>query len=296
MLKRPIPGTNYYDATGCYPLLVCDRWASLTADLDCVNEGLVSMVAVADPLGEHDEAYLRRCFPDLVVPYKEHFVADLRKPRESAISRHHQRCVRKALKQLVVEHCPVPLLYASEWAALYEAFIGRHQMTGYAAFSEQSLICQLSVPGLVMFRATQGSVVGIHLWYVHNDVAYAHLAAYTDRGYRVGASYALFGTAFDYFSAMGLRWVLLGATPDVVNPNSGAGSPTGLADFKRGWATGTRPAYLCGRIFSQELYREISAAKGAGHIRYFPAYRHGQQSSRNPDLMRTEVQQDGSGE
>jgi hypothetical protein len=287
MLKRAIPGTDHYDATGCYPLLVCERWPGLAGDLDSVDEGLVSMVAVIDPLGQHDEAYLRRCFPDLVLPYKEHFVADLRKPRENAISSHHQRCLRKALRQVVVEHCPDPLMFAAEWVALYEAFIDRHQMTGSAAFSKQALICQLGVPGLVMFRAKQASVVGFHLWYVHGDVAYAHLAAYTDLGYRLGASYALFGTAFDYFAAMGLRWVLLGATPDVVNPKSpasAAGSRTGLADFKRGWATSTRPAYLCGRIFARDLYQEISRAKGATDAPYFPAYRHMKQSSQHADL------------
>ena len=70
MLKRAIPGTNHHDARGCYPLLVCSNWSGLAADLDSVGEELVSLVAVVDPLGEHDEAYLRRCFPDLVRPTK----------------------------------------------------------------------------------------------------------------------------------------------------------------------------------------------------------------------------------
>lgn len=280
MLKRAIPGTNHHDARGCYPLLVCSNWSGLAADLDSVGEELVSLVAVVDPLGEHDEAYLRRCFPDLVRPYKEHFVADLRQPRESAVSGHHQRYVRKALRRMVVERCPDPMLFAAEWAAMYEAFIVRHQMTGYAAFSKEALICQLRVPGLVMFRAIQTNIVGFHLWYVQNDVAYAHLAAYTDLGYRLGAAYALFGTAFEHFGALGMRWVLLGATPDVAAPKLRTPSPeasmTGLADFKRGWATGSRTAYLCGRVFARELYQELSRANGAADANYFPAYRKGE--------------------
>jgi hypothetical protein len=50
----------------------------------------------------------------------------------------------------------------------------------------------------------------------------------------------------------------------------------GLTRFKRGWATGTRPVYFCGRIFQRERYEQLARQGGAPVSGYFPAYRHGE--------------------
>src|SRR5215510_12316622 len=77
ILERPIPRTPYRDAMGCYPLFACPDWPRLRDDLETLGDDLVSLAVVADPFGEHDPAYLRTCFPDVVVPFKEHLVVDL---------------------------------------------------------------------------------------------------------------------------------------------------------------------------------------------------------------------------
>jgi lipid II:glycine glycyltransferase (peptidoglycan interpeptide bridge formation enzyme) len=104
------------------------------------------------------------------------------------------------------------------------------------------------------------------LWYVSGDVAYYHLAAYSDRGYDLGASFALFWTALKYFAAIGIRWAAIGAGPGTTAAESG------LTRFKRGWSTGTRSAHFCGRILQPTAYAELSANAAAGSS-YFPAYR-----------------------
>ena len=42
---------------------------------------LESLSLVTDPFGDYTESELHACFPDLVVPFKEHYVIDLEKPR-----------------------------------------------------------------------------------------------------------------------------------------------------------------------------------------------------------------------
>src|SRR5207244_6057978 len=74
-LKRQVPGSEEVDAMGCYPLFTCDDWEFLRADLDGLSEGLVSLALVTDPFGDYSESYLRECFRDVVIPFKEHFVA-----------------------------------------------------------------------------------------------------------------------------------------------------------------------------------------------------------------------------
>jgi hypothetical protein len=109
-------------------------------------------------------------------------------------------------------------------------------------------------------------------WFVSGSVAYYHLGAYTDLGYELHASFALFWRAIELFKAEGLRWLNLGAGAGVGNNN-----PTdGLSRFKRGWSTGTRPTYLCRRIFDRVRYEQLVKSKGIQDTVYFPAYRTGE--------------------
>lgn len=268
LVRRRIPGTVWNDAMGCYPLFACSDWGRLPHDLEHGTRDWVSVTVVADPFGDYDTGLLRRAFPDLVAPFKQHFVVDLRSP--SRLPENHARNLRKARAAVSVERCRDPESFGSEWVRLYAALVKRHEIRGIAAFSPATLLSQLSVPGLTMFRACQaGRTVGIVLWFEDGEVGYYHLAAYDDAGYETNASFALFAASIEHLSGR-LRWLDLG---------SGAGLRTGddgLTRFKRGWATGTRTAYLCGRIVDRRRYSEIAdqAHRTAGS--YFPLYRQGE--------------------
>ena len=82
ILVRPIAGTPYKDAMGCYPLFSCQDWTQIHKDLEEVGHEWVSLTLVTDPFGGYEPDDLRRCFPDVMVPFKEHFVADLCRPME----------------------------------------------------------------------------------------------------------------------------------------------------------------------------------------------------------------------
>lgn len=271
LLERTITDTPYRDAMGCYPLFACSDWSKLDLDLEELRGELVSVAIVADPFGEHDPEHLRKCFPTLVTPFKEHLVTDLSRSPESFVATQHRRKARKALEQLDVQHCEDATLSLDDWIELYANLIRRHGIRGLTAFSAESFKAQLAVPGISMFRATDGDEsVGITLWYTDRDVAYYHLGAYSERGYESGASFALFWRALEYFSSQGLKWLNLGAGAGV------SGSNDGLTRFKRGWSTGTRTAYFCGRVFDQSKYDEAVSARNITATDYFPAYRKGE--------------------
>jgi hypothetical protein len=173
---------------------------------------------------------------------------------------------------VTVEICPEPLQVLDEWCALYDHLIERHHIQGLTRFSREVFATQLTIPGLVVFRArVNGETAGMLLWYLHNEVGYYHLGAYNSIGYEQNASFALFWRLIEYFSDSGLKWLNLGA---------GAGSyhdgQDGLSRFKRGWSTGTRTAYFCGRIFDRQRYREILEQKNIPPTDFFPAYRLGE--------------------
>lgn len=268
-LERSIAGTTERDAMGGYPLFACQDWSRLRDDLGTLGNRWVSLVLVADPFGGFEVGNLKDSF-DLVLPYKEHFVSDLSLPVETISSAHHRYYARKARGELQTEVVPEPLSALDEWMALYALLIERHSLKGLKAFSRKAFAQQLCLSGLVMLRARyKDETVGAHLWLAHGEVAYSHLAAFTALGYRLGAAYALYEFALRYFSGKA-GWLDLGA---------GAGLQDrvdGLSQFKKGWSTGTRTAFLCGKIFDRQKYAQLSDERCSSAANYFPAYRAGE--------------------
>ena len=255
---------------GCYPLFVCQDWRALEADLDEL-QGVVSLSMVSDPFGDYDEDVLRRCCPDVVTPFKPHFVVDLTRPLDDIPSRHHRYYARKALERMSVERCDAPENFLDDWIGLYDHLIARHHLTGIKAFSRAAFATQLRMPDLVMLRATcDGTTIGAHLWYRQGDVAHSHLAAVSARGYELMASYALYAFALQTFAGE-VSWLNLGAGSGITADAAG-----GLTAFKRGWATGTRQAFFCGRILDRRMYDTLAARQPVSTGGYFPAYRRGE--------------------
>lgn len=272
ILERKITGSPYRDAIGCYPIFACKDWAMLCKDLESIDNELVSLAVVTDPFGNYDLEDLNQCFNHKVIPFKEHFIVDLTSPLDTFVSSHHRRYIRKALQNVQVEKCLDPMQFALDWIELYDALIEKHNIRGIPAFSQQSFINQLQVPGLFMFRAVHQEVtVGITLWYVNSNIGYYHLGAYSEVGYQLRASFALFWSVIEYFSDLKLRWLNLGAGAGI----QGNGID-GLSRFKEGWSTGTKTAYFCGHIFDHKKYAEIVNAKDIPATNYFPAYRTGE--------------------
>ena len=270
ILERPIAGTDYRDGMGCYPLFACSDWTKLHQDVEALSDRLVSLSLVTDPFGNFTEKYLRDCFIDRVVPFKEHFVADLNVPAASVLSKHHRYYAKRALADVSVAVCDDPHQFLDDWTDLYAVLTAQHGLTGIKAFSRKAFAHQFSIPGLVMLRATAaGKTVGAHLWFVQNDVAHSHLAAVNADGYKLMAAYGLYRSAFDIFAGK-VRWLNFGAGAGLATS-----SDSGLTRFKRGWATVTRTAYFCARIFDRPVYEKLSAEK-ASDTSYFPAYRTGE--------------------
>jgi len=272
LLRRQIPGADCADAMGCYPIFSCADWQGLQGDLEELNSELISVALVTDPFGKYDRDYLNRCFKDVVFPFKEHFVTDLTCRIEDFVSVHHLRNLRKGSSKIRVEKSQNASQFLDDWTSLYENLVEKHQIKGISAFSRESFAKQLKVPGIVALRAVhEGATVGMLLWYVQTDVAYYHLGAYNQRGYELRASFPLFRFAVEYFAAQGLRWLDLGAGTGIGNEGE-----DGLARFKRGWSTGVRTAYFCGRIYQRKKYDQIVESRNLTATSYFPAYRVGE--------------------
>ena len=271
LLERPIPGRPERDAIGPYPLFVCQDWPQLGRDLDELAGSLVSAGLVVDPLQPASLPLLEQQF-DVIAPFKTHYLVDLHLPAAQRVTRHHRRNVRLAERNVAVEHSSDPAASAAEWQLLYADLIRKHAISGLAAFSDASLAAQLSVPGAIVFRARHaGETVGMTVWYAGGDLGYYHLSAFSALGYKLRASYAIMWYALEHLAGR-VRWVNLGGSAGLKDD----GGTSGLARFKAGWATETRPTYFCGRILDRPRYEALAASAGAASD-YFPAYRGGSQ-------------------
>ena len=274
MLERDVPGGGYQDAMGLYPFFSCKNWDKLRTDVEEIQNELVALSLITDPMAEVDQGLLASIFPEHCRMFKEHFAIDLTQPSvHKTFSTNHKRNAQKAFKQLDVRRCSKPGDYFEDWLQFYRHLIERHEITGMTAFSEKCFSRQFETPGLIAYRASRGAdIVGMNLWYVTEaGHAYYHLGAYSDVGYEAGASFALFWQAIEDFMAEGIRYLCLGA---------GAGSTPkgddGLTRFKRGWANTIRSVYFCGRIFNPGVYNDLTKRFANPGTHFFPAYREGE--------------------
>ena len=275
LLRRPIPGTPFHDAMGCYPLFSCEDWGGIQEDLEELEGSLVSVVLVTDPFAPCRGESLSRSFPDRMIEFKQHRVTALPCGPTEALPSHHARNVRQALTKIEVATADNPSTFLGAWCGLYDVLVARHGIRGMLAFGRDAFAQQLQLPDLRAHMATlDGEIVGMTLWIIRGQTAYYHLGAYSDAGYSSRASYALFAYAREAFSQAGLAWLDLGAA---AGDGKSSGSTDGLTRFKDGWATGRRPVYLCGRILDPDAYAELAAA--APSTTYFPAYRSGEFTS-----------------
>jgi hypothetical protein len=271
IIERAIPDSPLRDAMGPYPLFDCADWQALPDELPALREsGLVSLVLVGDPFtGEA----AREAWPgfDLVRPFKRHYLADLECPPGRAVSRHHRYYARRAAREIEVAVAERPLAHLDEWCGLYGQLVARHGIGDLRSFSRPAFARLLQVPGLLLFRALrQGRAVGAQIILAQDEVAHAHLAAFSDEGYRLGASYALDWAALEYLRgrARYLNW------------GGGLGVPEaaadGLARYKQGWSTHSRLAYLLGAVLRPAEYTRLCRAREVLGSGYFPAYRQGE--------------------
>ncbi|MBI9016344.1 MAG: hypothetical protein JEZ07_03680 [Phycisphaerae bacterium] len=272
ILRRKIPGTNYFDAMGIYPYFCCQNWDKLKEDLDNLHD-LISIIMIPDPFGDYTESYLKECFSDLAVPYKEHYVADFSKSMGEILSHHHRRDCRVSLRKVDIEIVENPVEHIDTWMNLHNNLVKKHNITGIKAFSRQSFAEQLQLPGTLFLIARHNNIpVGALIAIQYNDILNLHVVGYSAEGYKNLCIYALYYTAYD-FSRNKVKWGNIGGVP---------GAQPDKVDhykiFKQGWATETRMAYLCGRIFNKDIYDKLTIASGntPGKTNYFPLYRTGQ--------------------
>ena len=269
LIKRQIPNSPHFDAMGPYPLFFCKDWGSLIEDLEALQDQIISVSLVISPFSVFPQENFKWYF-DQFHKYKAHYILDLSLPFNLTISKNKRRNAIRALRKISVDLVKPPNIDLFEWFDLYQNLIKRHQIQGIRAFSQDSFEKQIAIPNTHYFQALyENSVVGGNLFYIQDDVAYAHLSAFTEDGYDKGAPYAIKWVALSHFSDI-VRWVNFGGSPNVEN-----GKNSGLDQFKLGWSNRSEYSYYCGKILNYDIYDGLVSSSKTNDMGFFPAYRKG---------------------
>ena len=154
LIVREILASGQRDAVGPYPIFSCADWVGLRDDLVRTDhESLVSVAIVADPFGAWTEDILRRCFPDVLIRFKEHLVVRLEPdPRAtSPPSAQHRR--RSAKRRGGSGGRCRRVLRGMAWALSPTRCPPSH--TRARRLPARSLAAQLLVPGMVVRERTR---------------------------------------------------------------------------------------------------------------------------------------------
>lgn len=269
VLARPIGDTGLRDIMGAYPLFACEHWEKLPADLAALAADFVSMVAVADPACPLSAERLAGIFT-VVRPLGPRYLIDLTRFAMANLGRHHARKLKRASAgRIDIMTDAAAAACGEDFAVLYRTLAARKGITGFRRLSDRILARQLAVPGTVaVVSHDDDGLLGIDVYYQDGAWAYAHLSAYSERGYDQSVSYPMMAAAIDYFGGRVDRLDLGGAPQQ-------AGAD-GIAFFKAGWSNATCPTLLCGAVLRDDDYRRIAGSADIKAAGYFPAYRAGE--------------------
>ena len=137
LIKREIPGTEFYDAMGTYPLFFCEDWEKLIDDINALSNELIALSLVIGPLEVFPLKEFQNFF-DIFYEYRPHFLLDTQLPIEEVITTGRRRNALKALQEVKVENILSPEIDLDEWCYLYQNLIDKHQITGIRTFSRES--------------------------------------------------------------------------------------------------------------------------------------------------------------
>lgn len=266
VLKRVIPGTEQFDAMGCYPLCVMKADQKIADDFKMLKEkGIATLVAVTDCLSQPEEAFLQAHF-DRCRSYKTHYVYDAKLPNAD-YSKHHRDRTRRARKS-----CETRVVNLADhldaWMECYTTLVKKKNITGIQNFSRDYFAAVAAMPEATTIAAfVDGVFASGHIWMRHEGLAYAHLAASTELGYKLRCAFPIYDDAIQLFK-----------NECVIDFGGGAGAEEseqdGLRDFKKGFANTEKRNFLCGKILNADLYQSLCAARNVSpEAAFFPAYR-----------------------
>ncbi len=263
LVRRPISGSAMHDASGLYPMAGLGAAVDIAAGLAALrDQGAVSLVLVPDPLTAPPPAVLQAAFT-ICRAFKTHYVLDRSIPGEH-VNKHHRYEIKKSRR-----FCTVEIVSLKDnidtWNTIYGELIKKHGITGYSKFSPEYFRALAEMGGLTTLLArVDGQPVAMSLWLQGGGIAYYHLSAATDQGYRTNAMYLLVDAALEHFRAVPL--IHFGGAAGFSDSDD-----SGLARFKRGFANHAVTAHLCGSILDRQAYAALAAAKPPSD--FFPAYR-----------------------
>ncbi len=256
VLRRPIPGTEWYD--GMLPPPYVAPTPDEVATLATALPDLVSIVGVIRPGSEHPWSGVPG-----VAPAKQHYVFDPQLPwRPGTRTRRH---LTEGERRWRLE-MPSGAAVAGTAATLHAQVAAARGFSGSLSAFPAAHFDQLAqAPWGVFFAAVdpRGHIGAMACGALcHSELHLLHIAG-SAQGRRTSASYVLMAGITEWCTDAGRR-MYLGSQPRTGTP--------GLARFKARWTNTLEPSHLVRLIVRPAEYQSLGGIPGNPDT-FFPAYR-----------------------
>jgi len=153
---------------------------------------------------------------------------------------------------------------------LYNATMQKNSASDFYYFLKKYYEELMKIKNIEFYECSyNGEIIAMGFFMFGNDIAHYHLSANTDTSYKLNTNYALLHHLFEIAKTKGMKYFLLGGGTTLDIDDS-------LLKFKQKFSKETKPFYISGKIYNQEVYKKYNnlwKEQSSEDIRYFLKYR-----------------------
>lgn len=155
---------------------------------------------------------------------------------------------------------------------LYSKTMQKNNASDFYFFEDQLFQKLFIIEQVKLYEIVyEGNIVAMGFFMFGDVVAHYHLSANDDLSYKLNSNYVLLNSLFEIAKVKGLKYFMLGGGTTSAQDDS-------LLKYKKKFSHMTKPFYISGKIFNDEVYQKYISAweeQTDSNIKYFLKYRLG---------------------
>jgi len=158
----------------------------------------------------------------------------------------------------------------TKFIELYNATMLKNNAGDFYFFDEDYYRNLINLEDVKLYEIIfEDEIIAMGFFMLSGNIGHYHLSANTPLSYKLNSNYALLHNIFKISQELGIQYFMLGGgtTSNVDDP---------LLKFKKKFSKETKPFYISGKIYNEELYNKYNVLwkeQSSENVKYFLKYR-----------------------
>jgi hypothetical protein len=174
--------------------------------------------------------------------------------------------IRRASEKVTIEKSE----NIKKFIELYHLTMKKNEASSFYFFNKKLFEELYTLESVELYEVIlENETIAMGFFMMGSDILHYHLSANTDISYKINANYALLYAISELGKADGKKYFLLGGGTTSLDDDP-------LLKFKKKFSKETKPFYISGKIYNQEVYKnylKLWEEQSQENIRYFLKYR-----------------------